>query len=970
MADSDVQVRFGADASGVEEGADQASKAVKDFGAQSEEVAKRVAAVNAQIVTSYTRVSEAARTVAASGGGLANIGNGAGEATAALDKVAHSSTAVRRELIVLAHEAATGNWRRFAGSLLVVAERMDAMALIFNPITAGLAAVAGGIIGFAVAAEKGTQEARAIQGALEATNNYAGLTSSAFQEMAQRVSGATSTSMGKARADLTQIANTGKFTGEAMGLLATDAEKMAQFTGTSTDKMLSYFEEMSGGVAEWAQKHADAYHQITTAQFQHIQAMEHEGDTAGAILETLKDVGAYLGNQQPLQLNAAEQSWKTFGKAVGDAWENLKGFGRAPTGDETLARLQAQLADKQGEQRTLGDVDPASIARLQQAVSYQEHLNQLLKDAAANHQRDVDVQTKGVDAAKALKDQFEASKTTGEKLKDTLAGINQELQRAVAADPGNKALYEKEAAAARQQAVKSDTPKGAKNDDVAEWRSQLQEKLADSQNWFADEASVTAQFWQNILSTEKLTAAQQRQVQNDLNAARKTLARQAFEDQIAADREAITEAQGNWEAQLTGWAKTLSDIGAKQGIQSKQYQDTLKEELAAVHEHSRQMDEALTQGYQTKAKTDENTAQTQGTVGGLKLQSQEGAVRNAAQLGQISPEQELAQLTAIKAQEFALESQTAQKVIDAKLTALRAEMAEQSKTPQQVAEIQAQITAAQTESNNAQLVAAQRFENEKVELARRSAMEQAETYRQNVSSIVSTMNNGFLGMARGTTTFQATMTRVAESIENIWVSKFSSMVTDFVTGQTKQTAVAVSGQATQTAAVTAGVTARNAAQQSGAAQSLLLNFQATEKTVLNNAVAAASAAYQAMAGIPVIGPGLGAAAAALAFTAVEAYGNLASASGGYDIGNENPLTQLHAREMVLPASIAQPLRDSIANGSMSGGGDDWGMSRGGGASLSDIHRELRRQTATGAGAAATSRSLHAIGKRALGKLNR
>jgi hypothetical protein len=79
-----------------------------------------------------------------------------------------------------------------------------------------------------------------------------------------------------------------------------------------------------------------------------------------------------------------------------------------------------------------------------------------------------------------------------------------------------------------------------------------------------------------------------------------------------------------------------------------------------------------------------------------------------------------------------------------------------------------------------------------------------------------------------------------------------------------------------------------------------------------------------MAGIPVIGPGLGAAAAALAFTAVEAYGNLASASGGYDIGSENPLTQLHAREMVLPASIAQPLRQSIANGSMSGDGGGGG----------------------------------------------
>jgi phage-related minor tail protein len=929
MAQDDVVVRFGADAAGVQEGADQAAKAVQGLSDVAEQVSKQIQAQNEAIVASYAKIAEAAKGVGS--GGLPGLASGANAATGALTRTARASTGLQRELLVLAHEAVTGRWTRLGGSLLVVAERMDAMALIFNPITAGLAAVTGGIVALAVAAEKGAQEARAIQGALEATNNYAGLTASAFQEMAQRVSGATGTTMGKARADLTQVANTGKFTGEAMGLLATDAEKMAQLTGTSTDKMLSYFEEMSGGVADWAQKHADAYHQITAAQFQHIQEMEHEGDTAGAILETLKDVGAYLGNQQPLELGAAEKAWKSFGETIGAVWEKMKGFGRAPTGDETLASLQSQLAVAQragagsGLPGKGGGPNAQVIADLKAQIDYQQHYNQLIAAAAANHQRDVDVQTKGVDAAKALKDQFEASKTSGEKLKDTLAGINQELQRAVAADPGNKALYEREAAAARQQAVKSDTPKGAKNDDVAEWRSQLQEKLADSQNWFADEASITAQFWQNILSTEKLTAAQQRQVQSDLNAARKTLARQAFDDQIAGDREAITAAQGNWEAQLTGWAKTLSDIGAKQGIQSKQYQQTLKDELTAVQEHMRQVDAALTQGYQTKAKTDENTAQTQGTVGGLKLQSQEGAVRNAAQLGQINPQQELTQLTAIKAQEFALESQTAQKVLDAKLTALRAEMAEQSKTPQQIAEIQAQITQAQTESDNAQLVAAQRFENEKVALARQSAMEQAETYRQNVSSIVSTMDNGFLGMARGTTTFQATMIRVAESIENIWVSKFSSMVTDFVTGQTKQTAVAVSGQATQTAAVTAGVTARNAAQQSGAAQSLLLNFQATEKTVLNNAVAAASAAYQAMAGIPVIGPGLGAAAAALAFTAVEAYGNLASAAGGYDIpAGVNPLTQLHENEMVLPASIASPLRRSIANGSMSGDGGGGG----------------------------------------------
>ena len=66
---------------------------------------------------------------------------------------------------------------------------------------------------------------------------------------------------------------------------------------------------------------------------------------------------------------------------------------------------------------------------------------------------------------------------------------------------------------------------------------------------------------------------------------------------------------------------------------------------------------------------------------------------------------------------------------------------------------------------------------------------------------------------------------------------------------------------------------------------------------------------------------------------------LRSASGGYDIpAGVNPMTQLHAEEMVLPAHIANPLRESIA-----GGGN------GGSASLTvhitamdsqDVHRAL------------------------------
>lgn len=47
---------------------------------------------------------------------------------------------------------------------------------------------------------------------------------------------------------------------------------------------------------------------------------------------------------------------------------------------------------------------------------------------------------------------------------------------------------------------------------------------------------------------------------------------------------------------------------------------------------------------------------------------------------------------------------------------------------------------------------------------------------------------------------------------------------------------------------------------------------------------------------------------------------MASAFGGFDIPpGLNPVSQLHAEEMVRPAKLAKPLRENLANGG--GGGD-------------------------------------------------
>ncbi len=91
-----------------------------------------------------------------------------------------------------------------------------------------------------------------------------------------------------------------------------------------------------------------------------------------------------------------------------------------------------------------------------------------------------------------------------------------------------------------------------------------------------------------------------------------------------------------------------------------------------------------------------------------------------------------------------------------------------------------------------------------------------------------------------------------------------------------------------------------------------------------NAAEAGSGAAASQASIPYIGPILAIAAMAAVFAAVAGMaGRVPSAAGGFDIPSGlNPLTQLHEEEMVLPADLANPLRQ-MARGSgagASGGG--------------------------------------------------
>jgi hypothetical protein len=97
-----------------------------------------------------------------------------------------------------------------------------------------------------------------------------------------------------------------------------------------------------------------------------------------------------------------------------------------------------------------------------------------------------------------------------------------------------------------------------------------------------------------------------------------------------------------------------------------------------------------------------------------------------------------------------------------------------------------------------------------------------------------------------------------------------------------------------------------------AALQALIGKESHATQIMTDAKGAAAGAYNATVGIPYVGPFLAPAAAAVAFAGVMAF-----AEGGWDRVPSDQVAMIHKNEMVLPAHIAEPVRQMAAAG---GGG--------------------------------------------------
>lgn len=178
-------------------------------------------------------------------------------------------------------------------------------------------------------------------------------------------------------------------------------------------------------------------------------------------------------------------------------------------------------------------------------------------------------------------------------------------------------------------------------------------------------------------------------------------------------------------------------------------------------------------------------------------------------------------------------------------------------------------------------------------------------------------------LLQGTETFGEAFARLGDRMLAQFVGWCAEMAERWAVKELAQTAASAAGNATRAAG-------EAAAQATGLAASASTALS----DVANSGARAAAGAYAATASIPIVGPALAPAAAASALAAVLAFGGeIASAAAGWgQVPFDGAPALLHRNEMVLPASIATPLRAQLGAGAFAGasaapsrGGDSYHM---------------------------------------------
>ncbi|CAB3746436.1 phage tail length tape measure family protein [Paraburkholderia humisilvae] len=339
-----------------------------------------------------------------------------------------NSGAARRELAVLAHEASQGSWKNFGGSLLVLAERTDALSAVFSAagVTAGV--LGGALAGVIAAYVQGAAEAKAFTASLVETSNYAGITADMLNDMSSTLSANSGSTFGTADKTLRELAATGQYTSEEMLKLGQVIVTTALLSGKSLEDVAKQYDGLADDPVKWAEEHNKSMHLMDVSTYEHIKALQDAGDKHAALQGVIDAATQHVASTTTGNLANAQSAWQKLGNEISTFWAKLK------QGLSTGATLNDQIETLEREREAISG-DPLSAGRIGDinkqiaALGAQQKAEREAADTAARNAR---IQEAAIAAQKRIDTVRDQVASNAEKRQKGLAKLDSDRQAILA----------------------------------------------------------------------------------------------------------------------------------------------------------------------------------------------------------------------------------------------------------------------------------------------------------------------------------------------------------------------------------------------------------------------------------------------------------------------------------------------------------------------------------------------------------
>jgi hypothetical protein len=738
------------------------------------------------------------------------------------------------------------------------------VAGLANPITLTAVAVAG----MAAIAYDAASADKSLRDSLILTGNSAGLTGTQVTAMSASVASAANVTSAAAAGGMEAMIRSGRVGAESLALATEAALELERAGGPAVEETAKSFASLGADPLNAALKLNESFNFLTESTYEQIKAALELGDKhkAAEIAQTAyaeaakKAAEEVLANRGPMlkmwdDLTAGAYKYASALFQVGAAAKTELGGLREKAAlgeltDQELDRwqiLENQAKEKEKAAKAQADENKLIQARAAWDKSMGNSMSQYLPK---------------VERQKALESQIAKIRTQGAAAQAPQFEIDAQIKAAEAA----AAAVDKKAASPSPKKKKQESQTQEYEAQLSELKASLAQQNAENNTFRQFEKSEELKFWEEKLATVAKGSKDEVSIRKKIADLRVSINKESFDAELEGFRAQIAEVGKNAAARVAIEEQALERITAAYGAGSR---EAIKAG-AAVAAAKIAAEEQAGQLAAIAASRADGLAIS-------AIESERMAYEQAVQLGLAAQENKIAAEIAFQ-----------DRIYEIKRAALERERAliPPDRDPVAYQQVITKITELETAHSASSM-----------QMAQRQRAQGLDGWKSFADGAGAALGESIAGLATGEASIKGLFSSILQTglqipgkIASEWLSaEIMKRVAMTGTAALQQTQAVTTAGVQQAAAVTTAGTQISAAAGVAGANALASN---------------AAAPWPLGLGAPAIAAGM--VAAVLGFKA------LASAEGGWlDTGSGNPLTQLHAREMVLPRTVADPMRGAI-----------------------------------------------------------